>query len=260
MANSGNTSKPKPNAGKQNEGNVPLSHPREGTVADTRASVLAFCEQIKKDAQEEIEKILGRARLSATRKLEEAENEAESIARQIREAGEVEARRTEASAMSGVSLDTKKVILRAEGDIVDEVLAKVMARLKERRGSTEYAEFLRELTVQAIIGLDEEECLLAPGMEDRELYTAELLGEIQKLAQTKAGNKVKLTLSPDLSPEGAGVRVYSGDGTALFDNTLDARMERLQDELKAVVAGEVFASGPSGESGQTDAAKNLPTG
>jgi len=206
-------------------------------------SVAAFCEQIRKDAKEETERIVGRARLSASRKREEAEKEADSIARQIRDAAQARARGIEARGLADASLEMRRTALRAEGEIVEEVLDRVRERLKEIRKSEQYLDFLKELTVQAIIALEDQECLVGPGIEDRPLYSPERVEEIEELVEHRKGKKVKLTLSEDLSPEGFGVRVYSGSKTILFDNTLDARMERLSDELKSIVAGEVFASG-----------------
>jgi len=41
-----------------------------------------------------------------------------------------------------------------------------------------------------------------------------------------------------------GAIVRTTDGSMLFDNTIDARMERLADELQLIVSREVFASAP----------------
>lgn len=228
-------------------------------AGDSAASALAFCQQIDKDAHEEIEKILGRARLSVTRKLEDAEKQADTVARQLTEAAEAEGGRIRTRVMSGVSLEMKKTILRAQGDIIEDVFRKVRAALKRLGHTPEYVRFLRELTVQAIIILEEEECLLAPASEDRELYTPELIQEIGELVERTIGKPVKLSLSPDLSPQGSGVRVYSAARNALFDNTLRARMERLEDELKSLVASEVFASDAGAHEAQTDAERAQET-
>jgi len=240
---------------RENPENVPLPKGREETGLDMSSSVSAFCEQIARDAHAEIEKIAGRAKLSAKRKLEEAEKKADTAARQIKQAAEVQAKGIQARVTSGISLETKKILLRAQADIIEEVFAKVRQRLKTLKGATEYIAFLKELTVQAILVLEEEECLLAPGTDVRQLYTAQLMSEISQLVQRRTGKEVKLSLSPDLSPKGPGVRVYSGARTALFDNTLEARMERLEDELKAVVATEVFASQPRSQSKQAETAQ-----
>ncbi len=211
------------------------------TPSKASLSVRFFCEQIAKDAREEIEKILGRAELSARRRAEEAEKEAVDAARQIEGAAHDQAKSIETRTLAGVSLEMKKTILRLQWEIIEEVLARTKAKLTELRGTKEYASFLKELAAQGVRALGENECVLVPGVEDRDLFTPELVREIEELLGRTSGRKVKLSVSSDLAPEGAGVRVYSGTKTMLFDNTLDARMERLADELKAVVAREVFS-------------------
>jgi hypothetical protein len=53
-----------------------------------------------------------------------------------------------------------------------------------------------------------------------------------------------------------GVRVYTDSVTALFDNMVDARMDRLADELKAIIANAVFpmheAEAPAQSGSTTD--------
>ncbi len=211
------------------------------TAGNASVSVRAFCEQISKDAQEEVRRILGKAELSAARRGEEAEKEAVQAARQIHQAAQGQVKSVEARTMAGVSLDMRKTILRVQGEIVEEVLARVRASLKEMRGTKQYADSLKQLSVEGIIALGEEKCILAPGLEDRRFFTPQFLREIEQLVARTGGRKAELTISDDILPDGGGVRVYSTKRTVLFDNTIDARMERLADELRAIVAREVFA-------------------
>jgi len=221
------------------------AHADNASPGASTSSVLAFCEQIRKDAQAEIETILGRARHAAERKGEDALKEAERISREGKTAAEAQGKRIQTRATSGVSLEMKKMILRARGEIIQEVLARVRDRLQKTRATKEYSDFLKELTVQAIVGLDEEDCIIAPGKRDKDLFTPELIQQIAETLQRGTGREVRMSISHDLSPEGAGVAVYSASQRAVFDNTLDARMERLAEELRAIIAREVFVSDDS---------------
>ncbi len=232
---------------------VPNNRPGEGEAS---SSVLGFCEQIRKDAEEEVKAILGRAEASARRKIEEAEKEATGTARQITGAADAEAKKIESRTMSGASLETRKTMLKTQGEIIEEVLAGVGTRLRELRETGEYLDFLKKLSVQGISAIGEEECVLVPGAEDKELFTAELIAEIGKLVVETSGRKITVSLSHDLAPEGHGVRVYSGSRRMLFDNTLEARMERLTDELRNLVAREAFARSKATK--ETEDTKTIP--
>lgn len=209
-------------------------------IENTAAAVAPFIEQIQKDAQAEIEKIRGRAELTAKRKLEEAQREAESARRQATKSAEEQARRIEARTLSGVSLETRRTMLRVEGEIVTEVVERARESVKTLRDRPEYAAFSKRLAVEGILALGEEQCLLAPAGADAKFFTPQHVAGIKETAERLAGRQIKLTLSNDPSVEGLGVRVYSGSRKTLFDNTLAARLERLADELRMIVVQTVL--------------------
>jgi len=216
------------------------------TPDSSLAAVAPFVEQIKKDAEAEMEKIRGRAELAARRKLEAAEREGEAATRQARQSAEEQAHRIAARAMAGVSLEVRRTMLRVQGEIVNEVLDRAREKLKQLQGTPQYAGFVERLAVQGILALADNTCVLAPGAADAGLFTPQRIVEIKKTAKRLTGNEINLTVSNDLSlarpgAEGSGVRVYSGSKKTLFDNTLTARLDRLKDELRMIVAKEVFA-------------------
>lgn len=212
------------------------------SAAAAAEAAAGFCQQIQSDARDEIEAILARARDSAEKKRQGAAEKAEKEVRTIRQAAEAQAKAIESLALAGVSLESRKLLLKAQGEIIDGVFEGVHARLKEMRSGKRYADFLKELTVQAVIMLGEEECILVPACEERDRFDATLLADIAQIVEPRTHKKVKLTLSHECLPGGAGVRVYSATGTSLFDNTLAVRLDRIADELKVMIVREVFAS------------------
>jgi vacuolar-type H+-ATPase subunit E/Vma4 len=58
----------------------------------------------------------------------------------------------------------------------------------------------------------------------------------------ESGRPVKITPAADLNETAMGAVVRAADGSVLFDNTIEARMERLGDELQLIVSREVFGS------------------
>jgi V/A-type H+-transporting ATPase subunit E len=215
---------------------------QEEGLPDTAASAALFAEQIRKDAQQEINKIREKAELSAARKGEEAETEAESLVGGIRREAQEQGTTIQTRMMAAVALETRRTALRVQGEIIDHVLKSAKERLGDLRGTEEYADFFKRLAVQGILALGQQRCLLVPATEDAALLTAQMLREIQNLAEEASGKKVTARVSRDIAPEGWGIRVYSDEGNILFDNTLDARLERLRDELRTLVAREVFPS------------------
>jgi vacuolar-type H+-ATPase subunit E/Vma4 len=213
----------------------------EGGKEEASASVRAFCERIRKDAQEEIERTLGKAELSSKKKLEEMEKRGTSLVRQATETAETQAKGLEAKAMADVALELRRTALKAQGEIVEEVLARVREKLRELKGSDDYRDFLKALAAQGIAVLGEDGCVLAPGKEDADLFTPEFVRAVEKSVGKELGRTIKVRVSPEQGVKGQGVRVYSESGTVLFDNMLESRMERLGDELRGIIAREVFS-------------------
>jgi len=209
------------------------------------AAVAPFVEQIEKDAEAEIERIRGRAELAARKKLEAAESEGEAATRQARQSAEEQARGITQRVMAGVSLEVRRTMLRVRGEIVNEVLNRAREKLNQLQGTPPYADFVRRLAVQGIVALGDNTCALVPAASDARLFTSQGIAEIKKTAERLTGKEINLTVSNDLTlarpgAEGYGVRVYSGSKKTLFDNMLTARLERLANELRMIVAKEVF--------------------
>jgi vacuolar-type H+-ATPase subunit E/Vma4 len=135
-------------------------------------------------------------------------------------------------------------MLRVEGEIVNEVLDRARKRLTDFRETAEYAGFLTRLSVEGILALEDNTCVLAPAAADAKLFTPQKVAEITSIAERLTGREIKLSLANDASLHGFGVRVYAGSKRTLFDNTLAARLERLADELRMIVVKEVFAPAP----------------
>ncbi len=196
-----------------------------------------FVHEIDKSAAEEIDKILSRAKRTAESRLDEARKTAKAETDEILAAGTARAELERRRIISDLSLETKKVTLKARGELVEEALAQVRARLEKARGTPEYRETLKALIVEGIVALDRPEVTVSVSAADaamaNEAFFKETAGE--------CGRQVSITPAADLDEKAMGAIVRTADGSMLFDNTIDARMERLADELQLIVSREVFA-------------------
>jgi vacuolar-type H+-ATPase subunit E/Vma4 len=97
-----------------------------------------FVEEIERSATEEVEKIVSRAKRTAGARLDEAHKqvgaEVDTILSTAKARADTERRRI----LSDLSLETKKITLKARGELVEDVLGQVRARLERARGTPEY--------------------------------------------------------------------------------------------------------------------------
>ncbi len=204
-------------------------------------SIEAFCEQIRQDAKKEIDKIISRATRTAKEKLDVAQKEVERIRENILKQTEEEAENIKRRVMADVNLEIKKVRLKSREEIIDEVLARVKEKLQALRTTDAYRDVLKKLIVQGILALDENEVAVKIASEDVKLASGSLLSEVKNYLQDKYKRSVTIEFSQAPLQEGIGVCVYSKKGNIFFDNTFNARMKRMDDELRLAISREIFS-------------------
>ena len=213
---------------------------RKKTTRDDAASAhdaSPFIEEIAKGADEEVERILSRARRTAESRLTAAKDrvnaEVDEIVRAAKARAELERRRI----ISDLSLETKKIVLKARGELVEETLAQVRDRLERSRGTPQYREMLKALVIEGILALDRAGVHVSVSAADAAMANDAFFNDVAR----DCGRPVKCSVAADLDEKAMGAIVRAADGSVLFDNTMGARMERLADELQLIVSREVFS-------------------
>ena len=196
-----------------------------------------FIEEISSGANKEVERILSRARRTAEARLEAAKKQANAQAEEVLGTATARAELERRRIISDLNLEMKKIVLRARGELVQEVLTKVRARLEASRGTPEYRTMLAGFVIEGIVALDQPEVSVSISPADAAMANDAFLQE----AAAACGRRVKVSRETDLDENEMGAVVRAADGSVLYDNTIGARMERLADELQLIVSREVFS-------------------
>ena len=209
--------------------------------AATTNDASPFVAEITRTADEEVERILSRARRTAETRLGTAKDQVNAETGTILETAktrvEVERRRI----VSDLNLEMKKIVLKARGELVKEVLNRVRERLERSRGTPEYRAMLKALVIEGIAALDRPEVSVSVSTADEAMANSAFFKEVAH----DCGRPVNITSAADLDERAMGAIVRAADGSVLFDNTIAARMERLADELHLIVSREVFGDEPA---------------
>jgi len=199
-----------------------------------------FVEEIGKGAAEEIKRILSRAQRTADTRLEairkQTKAETDDILNAATDRAEVERRRI----ISDLKLETKKIALKARGELVQEALDQVRARIERTRGTPEYRAMLKAFAIEGVLALDQSDVSVSVSPADAAMANDAFFEEVV----AECGRSVKVTCTVDLGETAMGVVVRAADGSVLYDNTVGARMERMADELQLIVSHEVFSEQP----------------
>lgn len=148
--------------------------------------------------------------------LSDAKKEADKISRQI---------------VGSADLDARNKQLLALEDAVDRVFAQALERISsfDRSGSA-YTELLRSLLAESTGIIGSQDVVIHTSLQDRDVVAA--------IASSEYPNS---EVSSDAIDCLGGVLIRSKDGTMTFDNTLDARIERMKPLIRKQVASKFGA-------------------
>ena len=187
--------------------------------------------------QQTIDKVLGRAESEIASKIEAAvataksslDEEASSLELEydrIVAGGTKEAEKVERQIVGGADLEARNKQLAVVEESIGRVFEEAISRIRSAERDGSYSELVGALLDEAAGVLGTSEIIVYTNARDRPL--------LEPLLSKYPG----ATLSADELDCMGGLRAESRDGSMSFDNTLDARLER----LKPLIRKEIAAS------------------
>ena len=210
-------------------------------------SVDKICSKIREDGDKEIESILEKAKRTADEIVQRArdagEEAAEKILKEAHEKGEVARKRL----LSSVNLEVKRAKLKAREEIVSTVHERAGKALEECRESGDYASVLTGLVMEAVSALEGDSFIVHGNAEDIGLLEKSVFPAVMERAR-EAGRPIsKIEAKPFERASTGGVQVGVPGGNVIYDNTFEARIYRLREEIRNIIFEEVFSSGENEE-------------
>ena len=198
-------------------------------------TVSDFSKAILEEAQQEAEGILDLARREAERIMEDAQGELDAIyqAESPRAATQMAKSRYK-QLVAAAELDARKQMILTQERLIAEVERQIKDRLLRLRRDATYPALLTQLAREGLSQLDGEQFDLIVAEEDRPLITEAFLKEL--LSGT--GKVARLA---ERSESGiSGVIIQRADKRVQCDNTLQAIYRRKEEELRLMIAQQLF--------------------
>ena len=199
-------------------------------------SVDLIIKQIKDDVQKEIDSLLQRAKRNAGLRIKLAQGEAKRQRKEHVEAVKQQAKDVQQQILATVSLETRKIILKAKEDIINNVLTKVRKKGTDYRSQADYKKWLQDIIVSGIKQLGEREIVIAIDQADDELINQDFIVTLKK----KLDNETNVKVEIDNNLKDTGAIIKSGDGRKILDNRFSVRMEKKIPQLRLLIAKEIF--------------------
>jgi len=197
----------------------------------------AFSQAILQDARQEAEQLLETARREANHIVENARAEVKKVAQSAAAADELQkAKLRYNQTIATAELQAQRQLLLSQERLIAEVQDRVKARLLQMRTAARYPQVLTTLIQRGLAEMEGESFELVVAPEDRALITAPMLQGFQK----ETGKVVRL--STNSQPEMTGVILQRVDQPIICDYSLQALWRRQQEELRVLVAQELFTA------------------
>ncbi|MCU0771914.1 MAG: V-type proton ATPase subunit E [Verrucomicrobia bacterium] len=202
-------------------------------------------EEILAQGRREREEILRQAAQQAAALLSKVKIEADQWRQHELEHARAEAARRSELTRAAVNVEAHLLRLARVESLLQAVRDEAWRRLVERQ-DFDYRQCLRTLAREAVERMEGTAFVVRLNPSDRAALGQNL---IEDLAQSAGGGSLEVTVEEDPALGGGGVMVLDPAGRQLWDNRLEARLDRLWPELRrqvAVQAGLVPSNPPKG--------------
>lgn len=183
-----------------------------------------LCRSITEEGRKQSEKLLEQARLQADGAIRDAAQQADRQYQETLLSGKSRAAAEAGRLVNTAELAARRRVMTFHGQMLQEVMDALTEHLKQFRNQPAYERFLISASREAIRHLPRGEVIIEAAKPDAEVIQSRL----EELAhECSAAIKVRHSNAFD-----GGVRVFTADQTVMFDNSLDARLNRMKDELR----------------------------
>lgn len=179
-------------------------------------------------ATAEAEQILADAQAKADRLRQEAHKQAEIERKAILERALREADQIRKQAVIAAQLQAQAMRLRRREDLLNKVFEEAGRKLASVQQWSNYPQIAEQLIREAVTSLNSNPIRISADAKTRSLLTETVLAALAK------DLKVQLEFGPELE-QGTGITAETMDGRQRYDNTLETRLKRRWDTLRASV-------------------------
>jgi len=205
-------------------------------------SVDRICDQIREDGAKEVKSIIDKAGRTAAEITAKAEGEAKKVGERIVEEAAEKGELAKKRALSSVSLEVRRIKLKAREEVVTVVMRAVQTEIEAGRKRSDYPKVLAGLVAEAVRVLEGDEFVVSGDKRDTGLLESAVFPLVRDLMKGE-GREVKRFDEKALPGAAAGgVQVSVPGGNVVFDNTFESRMYRFRDEIRAIVFHGIFSS------------------
>jgi len=183
---------------------------------------------ILKEAQVDAEQMKAEAKAQADAVHQRAQAEAAQVRQEILERAQQEADRLRGQTVASAQLKARTMQLEHREKLLDRVFQAAREKLPEAQKRADYEQLVRGLLREALVQLRVNRAEIRADKSTRQLLEKQILKELSDELEGQF-------IVAGALEEGTGVIVEAAEGRLHYDNTLETRLSRLQNTLRAQV-------------------------
>jgi vacuolar-type H+-ATPase subunit E/Vma4 len=191
-------------------------------------NIQALTRTVLNEAHAEAEQILAEAQAKAETMRKRAQEQASAERTDILARADQEAGRLRSQTVASAQLQARTIELEHREKLLNSVFDAVRRQLPGVQQRADYDQITRQLLREALMHLGADMAQIRADELTRTHLTDQVLAEIS----AELGMQVQHGTPLD---QGVGLIVQTADGHRQYDNTLEARLDRLQNTLRAPV-------------------------
>ncbi|MCK5011227.1 MAG: hypothetical protein KAS98_12110 [Deltaproteobacteria bacterium] len=195
-------------------------------------------------ADEKVSKITAETQANAEEIRKDAELKANSEAQDTINTGTREARREKQRILADARLKAKRKMMSMQEHLMQESFGQATKYLQElvvkgEDAGYKYNTIITNFIKEAAEIIGHQSLKLSFNRRDKDRFQP-LLSQISQDISQSTGKKVTLSIDEKTTPTLGGVNVTSEDGSVGVDNTIESRMSRFNEQLKAEATRILF--------------------
>lgn len=203
-------------------------------MSNIKVGLTAIAAEVLEDVRKEAEALLHNSENEAKEILKKAKQEADKTYATILSETEAKTKKEKQKIKSLTEVEKRNLLLQTKEQLVDEAFDRAIARLTEFAKTKEYHNTLFELIKQAADKVGSKNLVLQVNSADK-IWLKK--GSLDKFAKKI---DAEFILEKENEDSIGGCKVKTKDGSIVFDNTFENRLEQLKPDLRLSVAKILF--------------------
>ncbi len=195
---------------------------------------------IENDARNEAQSIISAAEEIAANRRTSGKLQLDSIMKEAQESAKQRVMEIKRNNGSTIVMETRRLHLKVQDQIINQILKLIKERLKKMTGNPEYTAVLQDWIVEAAIGLNLDRASVNASEIERDKIDGQTLKRAEKELKDLTGREIRLEIASEPPLPGQGIVLTSPDKRIAYNNQVATRLFRYQSEIRKMISRELF--------------------